>query len=471
MDLHGSRNERGESRGNPENTRSEKTIPAPVYSFSRSHDRSHTRPLLGWSPRHAVSPAADVATGAVAAEPARPSEALGDLAVGPADLVVGLADPDRPVRQGHTTWWESLGGFWTKIMNDWIFNLAGLLAFNVLMALFPILLLVLAGCGLVLRAISRVAEAQLEHRLAAALPGTTGTILVSSVAAHLQQSAGLLLVLGLLTAFLAGSRLFITLENCFGIVFRLRGRDPVHQNRMAFGMLLLSLLLVPAMFLVSLVPAGLIGLVDPHGRSPIAGALGVLAEGAHLLLSFAGALLLFGLLYGLVPNRPRRWRTWRCNGKGTVVAAALLLLYEGVFRLYQQHILHAENYGTIAGFALVLLLFLYYLALIILLGAELNSWTAGQRETAADLSGILHAIQAHHTLRGAAGPTAGLPHEEMQHHRRSRVYRYLEAVLRRTRTGHPFAFTLPRHRKGSQGRGRPGLPGPPGPAAAGERNG
>jgi membrane protein len=341
----------------------------------------------------------------------------------------------------------SLGGFWTKITNDWIFNLAGLLAYNVLMALFPILLLVLAGCGLVLRVISSATEAELEHRLAATLPGTTGTILVSSVATHLQQSAGWLLVLGLCTAFLAGSRLFITLENCLGIVFRLRGRDPVHQNRMAFGMLLLALLLVPVVFLVSLLPGDLIELIDPHGRSPVAGVLG---EGARLLLSFAGALLLFGLLYALVPNRPRRWRTWQRNGKGTVVAAVLLLLYEGGFRLYQQHVLHADNYGTIAGFALVTLLFLYYLALIILLGAEINSWAAGQRETAADLSGILHAIQAHHTLRGAAGPTAGLPHEEMQHHRRSRMYRYMEALLRRTRTGHAFAFTLPRHHQGAK---------------------
>src|SRR5262249_28139220 len=183
---------------------------------------------------------------------------------------------------GHTTWLEALGGFWTKITNDWIFNLAGLLAYNLLMALFPILLLVLAGGGLVLGAISRGAEAQLEHRLAAALPGSTGTILVNGVTTHLQQSAGVLLVLGLLTAFLAGSRLFITLENCFGIVFRLRGRDPVHQNRMAFGLLLLSLLFVPVVFLVSLLPTDLIGLVDPHGRSPVTG---VLAEGARLLLS------------------------------------------------------------------------------------------------------------------------------------------------------------------------------------------
>jgi len=456
MELHRESEGRKESGGG---SKPMSTALTPLLLLSPSPDRSHTRPLPGGSPRPAADAVADAVAAADEAQSAAPFAPAGEL-----------ARPAAPADRGHSTWLESLGGFWIKITNDWIFNLAGLLAYNLLLALFPILLLVLAGCGLVLRAISRGAEAQLEHRLASVLPGSTGTILVSSVAAHLQQSAGLLLVLGLLTAFLTGSRLFVTLENCFGVVFRLRGRDPVHQNRMAFGMLLLSLLLLPAVVLVSLLPAGLMQLVDPGERNPVAGMVG---EGARLLLSLGGALLLLGLLYALVPNRPRRWRTWKRNGKGTVVAAALLLLYEGVFRLYQQQVLQVDNYGTIAGFALVMLLFLYYLALIILLGAEINSWAAGQRETAADLSGILHAIQAHRTLRGAAGPTAGLPHEEMQHHRRSRVYRYLEALLRRTRTGHPFALALPRYRRGPKGPRRRESREPqrsPGEAAAQERS-
>ncbi|HEV2460096.1 MAG TPA: hypothetical protein VGS80_17195, partial [Ktedonobacterales bacterium] len=78
--------------------------------------------------------------------------------------------------------------------------------------------------------------------------------------------------------------------------------------------------------------------------------------------------------------------------------------------------------------------------------------------TAADLPGVLHAVQAHRTLRGAAGPTAGMAHEEMQRHTRSRLVRYAEVVLRRAGSGRPFSVRLPRYR-------RP-LPGQPrGPAA------
>jgi hypothetical protein len=129
------------------------------------------------------------------------------------------------------------------------------------------------------------------------------------------------------------------------------------------------------------------------------------------------------------------------------VASALLMLYEPLFGLYQQHLLHADNYGSVAAFAIVIILFLYYLAFILLLGAEINSWVAGQRETAADLPGMLHAVQAHHSLRGAAGPTAGRPAEEMQRHSRAWPVRYIEAVLRRARGGHPLTLRLPRYRR------------------------
>jgi type IV secretory pathway TrbL component len=62
----------------------------------------------------------------------------------------------------------------------------------------------------------------------------------------------------------------------------------------------------------------------------------------------------------------------------------------------------------------VILVFFYYLAFILLVGAEVNSWAAGQRQTAGDIATVLHEVQAHNTTRGAAGPTAGQPQEDVQ---------------------------------------------------------
>ena len=172
---------------------------------------------------------------------------------------------------------------------------------------------------------------------------------------------------------------------------------------MAFAMLALYLIIVPIVFLLSIVPASLVALVDPQSRSLLSA---LLSGGARLVIWFAAALILVGAAYSLVPNRRAHWREWQHNWQGTVVAAALILPYELLFRSFVRYVLHADNYGTVAAFALVILLFLYYLTFILLLGAEINSWLAGQRAAASDLPSVLHAVQVHHILRGAAGPTA-----------------------------------------------------------------
>jgi hypothetical protein len=98
-------------------------------------------------------------------------------------------------------------------------------------------------------------------------------------------------------------------------------------------------------------------------------------------------------------------------------------------------VLNPGNYGAIAAFAVVTLVFFYYLAFILLLGAAVNSWVAGQRETATHVPGILHAVQAHGSTRGAAGPTAGQPQEEMQPHQRRALAARLTSAVGSVREG------------------------------------
>ena len=325
----------------------------------------------------------------------------------------GQADLHDAIQQGDplTRRVATIAAFWVKINNDWIFNLSGLLAYNFLFAIFPILILVLAILGFVLGNIAPGTETLATDNIVRALPAGIGSVIVEVVSARLKASAGWLLVVGLVTALFAGSRLFITLENCFGVVFRLRSRDPIGQNRMAFALLLVYLVLLPLLLGTLLLPAGVEQLFDPSGREPLGR---VLVTAVGVLIALLSATALFTLIYAWVPHRQRLWRAWGPNWRGAVVAAALLLVYELLFPLYTTFILNPGNYGTVAGFAVVILVFFYYLAFILLLGAEINSWVAGQRETASDVPGILHAVQAHRSTRGAAGPTAGAPQEEMQ---------------------------------------------------------
>lgn len=299
-----------------------------------------------------------------------------------------------------------LRDFWTKVTNDWVFNLSGLLAYNFLMSIFPILLVILAIVGFVLGGLSADTLASFHAAVNQSLPG--GANIISAVTKQLSSSAGILLIVGLLSAAFAGSRLFVVIESCFGIIFRLRPRDPLRQNLMAFGMLLLYIVLIPLISLASVIPAAILSVVSSLGHNPV---IALLTHATGILVSVVIAAIFFAAIYVVVPNRPVRIReVW----KGTLVAAALLTIYNLLFPLYETYFLHPKNYGSVAGFAVVILVFFYYLGFILLIGAEVNSWAAGQRQTTGDIAAMMHEVQAHDTTRGVAGPTAGLPAEDLQ---------------------------------------------------------
>lgn len=301
---------------------------------------------------------------------------------------------------------DTLAAFWTKINNDGLFNLAAMLAYNFLMSVFPILLVLLTIGGLILTA-TGTGEQALVNAIAGVVPQGTAQALLNGV----RRSAGVLLFIGIVVAIFTGSRLFVTLEYAFGVIFRLRSRSFLRQNLMAIGMLMLYAVLIPFLLLASIVPPAIVRALGIGTNTPV---LGFLIQAGFDLLSVLFAAVLFAAMYVVVPNQPVRLRNvW----KGTLVAAALLVLYEALFPLYVSNFLHPQNFGSTAGFAVVILLFFYYLAVIILLGAEINSWAAGQRQTAAPINALLHEVQAHDTTCGAAGPTAGTPQEDIEHHK------------------------------------------------------
>ena len=331
-----------------------------------------------------------------------------------------------------------LGGFWTKISNDSIFNLSATLAYNFLMSAFPILLVILAIGGIILQHASPAQYASFQNTLAGAFPGGTGQDVMVNVTHNLNHSAGLLLIIGIVVAVFTGSGLFLTLEWTFGIVFRLRGRNPIRQRLMSIGMLLLYAVLIPIIILASLLPSIIVRALPLGHNSPVAS---FFVQAAGDVFSVLVAALLFGAIYVVVPNRKVEWsEVW----KGTLVAALLLVLYETLFPFYVSTFLHPQNFGSTAGFAVVILIFFYYLAFILVLGAEINSWAAGQHETAGDIPSILHELQAHNTTRGAAGPTAGLPQEDMAHHKGAVAMRTPDAAISHERDDHKDSAQPPK---------------------------
>jgi membrane protein len=297
---------------------------------------------------------------------------------------------------------------WNKANNDWIFNLAGLIAYNLLMSIFPILVALIGIMGAVLGGFGPAVQQQIILRLQHSLPGGTASNLLPYVYHSLSQSSPYLLAAGIISAVWFGSRLFVTLEGVLGIIYRVPQRGFLRQNIMALAMMLFFIVMVPIIIGASLLPAALGRISGGQPGGAIQSAL-VLLSGIVVSLLFA--FLLFEAILVVVPNRKVRLREATI---GALIGAVLLEIYTVVFPYYAAYGLHANDYGAAAGFAIVLLIFFYYFAFILLIAAEVNSYLSGERPTAAPLPAMLHQVQQHRTVAKAAGPETPEPHKPYQ---------------------------------------------------------
>jgi membrane protein len=139
----------------------------------------------------------------------------------------------------------------------------------------------------------------------------------------------------------------------------------------------LGMILVVAFFLlVSLViSAALTGMGDRLGDFLPSGLSAPLLEVLNMVISLAVITLLFGALFKVMPDAKISWRSvW----VGAAVTALLFVIGKFLIGFYLGQSNPGQAYGA-AGSLAVLLLWVYYSALILLFGAEFTETWADRR--------------------------------------------------------------------------------------------
>jgi membrane protein len=280
---------------------------------------------------------------------------------------------------------KSLQAFWTKFSNDWVMTFAAGLAFNLITAIFPIAIAIIAIAGFIFNSFDPSFQAHLITSIENAFPAPLNqSNILGPALTTLSKNANVLLIFAVIFAIFGGSRLFITIEGYFAIIYHTRQRTLIKQNAMALSMLLLFVILVPLMVFVSSIPA----IIQSILNFPVNGLTSSLIA---ILLGFLFALTLFEAIYIVVPNQRISFRN---SWLGAIIAAAALEVYLLIFPLYATHFL-SNNTGQV-GFAVILLFFFYYFAVILLLGAEINVFFAeGVRSTPDNLAAMVYDFISH----------------------------------------------------------------------------
>ncbi len=284
-----------------------------------------------------------------------------------------------------------LQAFWTKFNNDWVMNFAAGLAFNLITAIFPIAIAIIAIAGFTFGRFNPSFQGTLIHSIENVFPTqlSSGHILQPALTT-LSKNAGFLAFIAVLIAIFGGSRLFVSLEGYFAIIYHTRQRNLIPQNLMALGMLLVFVILVPLMVFASSIPALVQSILKATPVSQIPGN-GFIFTAFGILTALIITWVLFEAIYIVVPNQHISFRN---SWVGAVVAAVALQIYLVVFPFYVTHFLGKDT-GQV-GFAVILLFFFYYFAVILLLGAEINAFFAeGVRTTPDTIAAMVHQLTAH----------------------------------------------------------------------------
>lgn len=281
------------------------------------------------------------------------------------------ANANRPREIPLSGWKDIMLRAWREVSNDHVGIIAAGVAFYGLLALFPAISALMAISGLIF-APERITE-QLEA-VSAFMPEGAADIIIgqaTEVAGSHSGGLGLAALAGIAIALYSASK---------GVASLIEGINVAYDEEETRGFLRLTLTnLGLTVFLIVGMSAGLgATLVLPSILSiidlgPTTEALIGLARWAVLLaLTVAGILV----LYRHAPDRePAEWR-WLLPG--ALLACILWIAASIGFSVYVENFgSYNETFGALAG-VIVLLMWLWLSAYVLLLGAEVNAEAEAQ---------------------------------------------------------------------------------------------
>jgi membrane protein len=254
--------------------------------------------------------------------------------------------------------------FWERAYRENITGLAAMVAYNLALALFPFVLLVLFIFGQVIDN-ADVREAVIRD-LQQIFPSAEQDSL-AGVVDRIRESSAAIGVVAALAAIWIGASFWGAMDTAFCRIYHVECRGWVEQKRWALLMLFVVILFLPASILVPVAEGVLASSADdlPFGLENVGAlrTLGVLT--AALLLTFA----VCALLYYVVPKGHVPWRgVW----PGALFVTLTTAIGNAVFPVYltQSNI---EDLGGALGFILIALIWFYFVSLALMAGAVINA--------------------------------------------------------------------------------------------------
>jgi membrane protein len=280
-------------------------------------------------------------------------------------------------------WWDAIKyysvGLWNYTDDDHCFLLASGIAFNVLLSVIPLSLLIFDIFSLTLQNNENAAKAIVNYvQTSIPIPDyqNMATQWVETKLATVQHSSRIAAVIGGLTLMWLASSLFSSLRTTVNAIFGIKPR----ANMLVLKLLdFLMMFVIMALLLTSTFLTPIISLLRELGADVLPTSLEPFLDGAlPYFVSLGISILLFYLLFRMLPHERLPRRVIFVSALVTVV---MIELIKYGFTFYMTKISSVGAlYGTYA-FLVGIALWIYFVAVVFTIGCEVG-WLYQERRKA-----------------------------------------------------------------------------------------
>lgn len=268
---------------------------------------------------------------------------------------------------------------WRAFNDDFLLDRAAALAFNFILAIFPLLLFLVSVLGIFASRGTALRESLMQY-LSQVLPPAAFQVVNHTMAEIAKNSGGGKLTIGIVLTLWFASGGMSSMMSALDGAYELReGRSLLRFRATALGLTVaVSILIVSALFAIL---AGSY-IVNVLGSRLGLGEFAIMAwRAGEILVALAFVSVSFSLIYYFGPDLHEQH--WYWITPGSILGVVLWVAASFGFRIYLHFFnSYSRSYGSL-GAAIILLIWLYITGLAFLIGGEVNA----QIEHAAALRG------------------------------------------------------------------------------------
>ncbi|MFN8527870.1 MAG: YihY/virulence factor BrkB family protein [Anaerolineae bacterium] len=262
--------------------------------------------------------------------------------------------------------------FFQEVLQEWNSDkaprLAAALAYYTVFSIAPLLIVVIAVAGIAFgqEAVRGQLDDQIRH-----LVGAEGATLIQEMVASSSRpnDSFVASIIGIVTLLLGAGGVFGQLQDALNTAWDVEPKPskggilPLLKARFISFSMVLG---VGFLLLVSLVLSAVLSAVTTSFSSAVPGDTSIVLQIVNQILSFGVITVLFAMIFKFLPDTEIKWRdVW----VGAAFTAILFSIGKYLIGLYLGSSGVASSYGA-AGSLIIILLWIFYSAQILLLGAE-----------------------------------------------------------------------------------------------------